>query len=118
MKPYSSYNTPLPGYGTSMVDRINLYLHFRRYFKILAERWLLLLVCSAAGLGLGLWQAWSKPDLFQSRSVLSVPPKVKMMQIMQGVQIEEERFVGRTRGEGFAVERGLGGGDALGEERG
>ncbi len=97
MKPYSSYNTPLPGYGTSMVDRINLYLHFRRYFKILAERWLLLLVCSAAGLGLGLWQAWSKPDQFQSRSVLSVPPKVKMMQIMQGVQIEEDSRVVETQ---------------------
>ena len=35
-----------------------------------------------------------------------------------GVQIEEERFVERARSEGFAVEFGLGGGDALGEERG
>ena len=44
--PYSSYNTPLPGYGTSLVDRINLYLHFRRYFKILTERWLLIVICT------------------------------------------------------------------------
>ena len=35
-----------------------------------------------------------------------------------GVEIEEKRFVERARGEGFAVEIGLGGGDALGEERG
>ena len=35
-----------------------------------------------------------------------------------GVEIKEERFVERARGEGFAVEIGLGGSDALGVERG
>ena len=33
--PYSSYSTPLPGYGTSLIDRINVYLHFRRYLKVI-----------------------------------------------------------------------------------
>jgi capsular exopolysaccharide synthesis family protein len=94
--PYSSYNTPLPGYGTSMVDRINLYLHFRRYFKILAERWLLVVICTIIGLGLGVWQAWSKPDIFQSRSVLAVPPKVKMSS-SPGLQIDEDGRLAETQ---------------------
>ena len=74
--PYSSYNTPLPGYGTSLVDRINLYLHFRRYFKLIGERWLLLVICGAAGLGLGFWVAYNKPDVFQAKSVLQLPARI------------------------------------------
>ena len=88
--PYSSYNTPLPGYGTSMVDRINLYLHFRRYFKILAERWLLVVICTVLGIGIGVWQALAKPDIFQARSQLSVPPKVKVNQAGQSAQFDED----------------------------
>lgn len=74
--PYSSYNTPLPGYGTSLVDRINLYLHFRRYFKLIGERWLLLVICGAAGLGLGFWVAYNKPDVYQAKSVLQLPTRI------------------------------------------
>ena len=95
--PYSAHNTPLPGYGTSMVDRINLYLHFRRYFKILAERWLLVLVCATVGLGIGSWQAWSKPDIYQARSVLQVPPKVKMSGGVVGAQIDEDARFSETQ---------------------
>ncbi len=74
--PYSSYNTPLPGYGTSLVDRINLYLHFRRYFKLIGERWLLLVICAIAGLGLGLWIAYNKPDVFSAKAVLQTASRV------------------------------------------
>ena len=74
--PYSSYNTPLPGYGTSLVDRINLYLHFRRYFKLIGERWLLLVICGAAGLGLGFWIAYNKPDVYQAKAVLQLPARI------------------------------------------
>ena len=76
--PYSSYNTSLPGYGTSLVDRINLYLHFRRYFKILTERWLLIVICTAVGSGIAVFQAMSQPDVYRARSVLQVTPKVSV----------------------------------------
>ena len=76
--PYSSYNTPLPGYGTSLVDRINLYLHFRRYFKILTERWLLIVICTLLGSGISVFQAMSQPDVYRARSVLQVTPKVNL----------------------------------------
>ncbi len=62
--PYSSYNAPLPGYGTSLVDRINIYLHFRRYFKIISDRWLLLLVTTVAGTGIGCYLAFTKPNVY------------------------------------------------------
>ncbi len=87
--PYSSYNTPLPGYGTSLVDRINLYLHFRRYFKILTERWLLIVICTLLGLGISVFQAMNKPDIYAARSVLQVTPKVNVGSVA-AAQIDED----------------------------
>lgn len=87
--PYSSYNTPLPGYGTSLVDRINLYLHFRRYFKILAERWLLIVIFTLLGTGIAVFQAINKPDIFKAQSVLQVTPKVTVAGT-RGAQIDED----------------------------
>ena len=87
--PYSSYNTPLPGYGTSLVDRINLYLHFRRYFKILAERWLLIVIFTLLGTGIGVFQAINKPDIFKAQSVIQATPKVTVAG-SRGAQIDED----------------------------
>jgi polysaccharide biosynthesis transport protein len=87
--PYSSYNTPLPGYGTSLVDRINLYLHFRRYFKILAERWLLIVIFTLLGTGIGVFQAINKPDIYKAQSVLQATPKVTVAGT-RGAQIDED----------------------------
>jgi len=36
---------------------MNLYVRIRRYFKFLAERWLLLIIFTAVGLGIGVWVA-------------------------------------------------------------
>jgi succinoglycan biosynthesis transport protein ExoP len=83
---YGSYGTSVPGYGTSLVDRINLYLHFRRYFKLLRERWLLLLVFTSLGLGAGVWLAVTKPDEFESQAILVRSAK---MQFTSGAAVEE-----------------------------
>lgn len=83
---YGSYGAPLPGYGTSLVDRINLYLHFRRYFKLLAERWLLLIIFTSLGLGIGVWIAVTKPDVFASESTLMRAPKLSLA---GGVEAQE-----------------------------
>ncbi len=80
---YGSYGSSVPGYGTSLVDRINLYLHFRRYFKLLRERWLLLLVFTSVGLGIGVWLAVTKPDQYESTAVLARPPR---MQVQSGFE--------------------------------
>lgn len=73
---YSNYTAPLPGYGTSLVDRINLYLHFRRYYKMIADRWLLLVIALVLGTGIGGWVAWTKPDQFRASSKLMTAPKM------------------------------------------
>jgi capsular polysaccharide biosynthesis protein len=94
--PHSSYNAPLPGYGTSLVDRINLYLHFRRYFKILAERWLLIVICTLVALGIAVFQAMNKPDIYAARSVLQVTPKVSVG-TLAAAQIDEDSRIAENQ---------------------
>lgn len=72
----SGYNSPIPGYGTSLVDRINIYLHFRRRFKVVAQRWPLLALITLVGAGIGLWLALSKPDQFRSGAILGTVPRM------------------------------------------
>jgi uncharacterized protein involved in exopolysaccharide biosynthesis len=74
----SNYSTPVPGYGTSLIDRINIYLRIRHYFKFLVERWLLLVVFTVVGLGVGVWWAILQPDYFRSDSVLAFAPRIEM----------------------------------------
>ena len=74
----NNYSTPLPGYGTSLIDRINIYLRIRRYFKFLAERWLMLIVFTVVGLGIGVWLAINEPDVYRSESVLAFAPRIEM----------------------------------------
>ena len=76
--PYSSYSAPLPGYGTSLIDRINVYLHFRKYLKVVTERWLLLVIFTVIGTAVGVWMAVTKPDQFRASSVLATPQKISI----------------------------------------
>ena len=90
--PYSSYNTPLPGYGTSLVDRINLYLHFRRYFKMIAERWLLLAIFTTVGTCIGVWVVLSTPFKYESYSVLMIAPRIRATGIMGDTGDDPAKF--------------------------
>lgn len=85
--PFSSYNTPLPGYGTSLIDRINVYLHFRKYFRLIKDRWLLLVFFSTVGGGLGAWLAMTKPNVFEAKSTLALAARVNTG---RAAQIEDE----------------------------
>ena len=86
--PYSSYSTPLPGYGTSLIDRINVYLHFRRYVKVISDRWLLLIIFTVVGTGIGIWSAVTKPNDYKSTSVLMTPQKISVSSA-NGAEIRE-----------------------------
>lgn len=79
---HSMEPTPLPGYGTSLVDRINLYLHFRRHFKMLTQRWLLLLVFVMLGGSAGAWVAWTTPSRFESYSKLMIAPRSRASSVI------------------------------------
>lgn len=85
--PFSSYNTPLPGYGTSLIDRINVYLHFRKYFRLIKDRWLLLVFFSGVGAGLGTWLAMTKPNVFEAKSTLALAARVNTG---RAAQIEDD----------------------------
>jgi polysaccharide biosynthesis transport protein len=68
--------TPLPGYGSALIDRINLYLKVRRYVKFIRDRWLISLVFTIVGLGGGIWRAVILPDQYAAESVLAFAPRI------------------------------------------
>ena len=86
---YSNYAAPLPGYGTSLVDRINLYLHFRRYYRMIADRWLLLVISVSLSTAIGAWVAVNKPDQFRATSKLMSAPKMMNTQSAAAALFEE-----------------------------
>ena len=69
-------STPLPGYGSALIDRINLYLKIRRYLNFIRERWLISLVFTTLGLGAGIWWAVILPDQYFAESVLAFAPRI------------------------------------------
>jgi capsular exopolysaccharide synthesis family protein len=63
--------------GTSLVDRMNLSIHLRKYVKILARRFWIVLLCLAGGSGYAIYKAKTTPDVFESKSFLGMEPEVK-----------------------------------------
>lgn len=68
--------TPLPGYGSALIDRINLYLKVRRYVNFIRERWLIAVVFTAIGCGIAVWRAVTLPDQYEAQSVLAFAPVI------------------------------------------
>jgi polysaccharide biosynthesis transport protein len=68
--------SPAPSPGTSLVDRINVAIHLRRYLKLIARRWLLLLLCILAGTGQAVYKAFTTPDKFRAWSQLTIAPQL------------------------------------------
>lgn len=68
--------TPLPGYGTALIDRINIYLKIRRYLNFIRERSLISMVFTTIGLGVGVWWAVTLPDQYAAESVLAFAPRI------------------------------------------
>lgn len=69
-------STPLPGYGSALIDRINIYLRIRRYLNFIRERWLISMVFTTLGLGAGIWRAVTLPDQYVAESVLAFAPRI------------------------------------------
>jgi succinoglycan biosynthesis transport protein ExoP len=75
-KDRNQISTPLPGYGSALIDRINLYLKVRRYVNFIRDRWLISLVFTTIGLGVGIWRAVTLPDQYAAESVLAFAPRI------------------------------------------
>lgn len=63
--------------GTSLVDRVNLGIHLRRYLKILARRWIVFTLCVVAGVGYMAYKAYSIPDMARAMTTIGVAPRLR-----------------------------------------
>lgn len=73
-------NTPLPPpptYGTSLVDRMNVLIHLRKYIRLAIKRWFILAVCFFACAGAAVYYAKTAPDIYRATSRLGSAIKFK-----------------------------------------
>ncbi len=63
--------------GTSLVDRMNLSIHLRKYIKMFGRRLWIVILCVAIGGGYAFYEARNTPDVFQATSTLGIKPQLK-----------------------------------------
>ena len=67
----SNVNPPLPPpptYGTSLVDRMNIFIHFRKYIRLAIKRWFILSFCLFCCAGAAVYIAKTSPDIYEAFS--------------------------------------------------
>ncbi len=70
-------------HGTSLVDRVNVGMHIRRYLKVVARRWILFTLCVLGGGGYMAYKAYTTPDMFRAVSIISVAPRLRTVYASQ-----------------------------------
>lgn len=73
----ATLDLPPPGQGTSLVDRINVSIHVRRYFKIITRRWWIPFLLLAIGTGVAAYIAINSPNLYRAYSTLGFASRVE-----------------------------------------
>ncbi|WCJ59053.1 polysaccharide biosynthesis tyrosine autokinase [Fontisphaera persica] len=63
-------------FDTPLMDRINLYFRLRRYIKMLARRWFILLLTVAVGVGMAAHRAYSMPKIYRAISKIGIASRV------------------------------------------
>lgn len=63
-------------FGTPLMDRINLYFRLRRYIKMLARRWYLVVLTTGLGAGVAAHKAINTPNLYRAVSKIGIASKV------------------------------------------
>jgi len=74
-----SDNMPAPApmrHASSLMDRVNIAVHVRRYFKLIARRWWIILIFLGSGAGYSGYKAHTTPNTYRAYSRLEFPPKV------------------------------------------
>lgn len=74
---HASLELPPPNQGTSLVDRINISIHFRRYFKIISRRWWIPFLLVLVGTGIALYVALTTPNKYRAYSTLGFTSRVE-----------------------------------------
>ncbi|MBU6401905.1 MAG: polysaccharide biosynthesis tyrosine autokinase [Verrucomicrobia bacterium] len=68
---------PAPVPGTSLMDRINVAIHLRRYLKLVGQRWWIIALCTLSGGGYTAYKAFTTPDRFMAWSKLTIAPRLE-----------------------------------------
>ncbi|MEW6305542.1 MAG: polysaccharide biosynthesis tyrosine autokinase [Verrucomicrobiota bacterium] len=76
--------------GTSLVDRMNLSIHLRKYVKLFTRRFWIILLCVIGAGGYSYYKAKNTPDEFEAYSVLGVTTRV--VRVTQSA-VQETPFV-------------------------
>lgn len=75
--PQPTVDLPPPGQGTSLVDRINVSIHVRRYFKIIFRRWWIPFLLVVLGTGIAAYVAVNTPNKYRAYSTLGFASRVE-----------------------------------------
>jgi succinoglycan biosynthesis transport protein ExoP len=77
-------------FGTSLMDRVNVFFKVRRYVKMVAERWIILVLATVVGGGLAIYKAMNTQDFFEATSELGVAPKIQTHEDIKKAMVVEE----------------------------
>jgi capsular exopolysaccharide synthesis family protein len=67
-------------FGTSLMDRVNVFFKLRRYIKMVAERWIVLALCTIIAGGIALHKAMNTKDKYRAWSEIGIAPKLRFTQ--------------------------------------
>ncbi|HYE33198.1 MAG TPA: polysaccharide biosynthesis tyrosine autokinase [Methylomirabilota bacterium] len=74
--------------GTWLVDRVNIFFRVRRYFKWVAERWMILAFCVAVSVAYSVYLAVNSPNIYRAYSKISIAPKFQTPNMSQSQYLE------------------------------
>jgi capsular exopolysaccharide synthesis family protein len=84
--------TPPSRLRVGQLDRINVFFHYRRYIRMVTQRWGLLLACVVVSVGIGAWHAFTSPDQYRAISRLGVAPRLQTAYQNQAQYLEELKY--------------------------
>ncbi len=64
------------GFGTGVMDRVNIYFRVRRYLKMLARRWFVLVLAVIVSVGFAAHNAFTTPNKYRATSKIGIAPRV------------------------------------------
>ena len=79
--------------GTSLVDRVNVFIRFRKYFKLIGRRWWILLLGGGIGFGYNTYQAKQLPDLYRATSTMAVTARVTVSNDPRAIEDEMLNYI-------------------------
>jgi len=80
----------MAAFGTSLMDRVNIFFKVRRYIKMVAERWVVLMVCVVVGGAISIYRALQVRDVYLATSEIGIAPKIQIREdITKPIVVEE-----------------------------